>query len=239
MYDSPTPSRPLKAYAAVAKWSLWLLLGAWLVLVLAWGALHGWIVPRIGEFRPRLEVEAGRVLGVPVRIGSIEARSEGLGRGAEFIVRLPLAAQAALEPAAAAPEPDAGAAAAIGPVKVLVVDDNHDAADTMEMLLRVLGAQVRVARDGPQALEAFMPFDPDLVLLDIGMPGMDGYEVARALRGRHAGHRARMVALTGWGQEADRQRGREAGFDHHLVKPADIAAIQALLAELGGAAARA
>ncbi|NKE68443.1 response regulator [Ramlibacter sp. RBP-2] len=169
--------------------------------------------------------------------GSIEARSEGLGRGAEFIVRLPLAAQAALEPAAAAPEPEAGAAAAIGPVKVLVVDDNHDAADTMEMLLRVLGAQVRVARDGPQALEAFMPFDPDLVLLDIGMPGMDGYEVARALRGRHAGHRARMVALTGWGQEADRQRGREAGFDHHLVKPADIAAIQALLAELSGAAA--
>ncbi len=78
MYDSPTPSRPLKAYAAVAKWSLWLLLGAWLVLVLAWGALHGWIVPRIGELRPRIEVEAGRVLGVPVRIGAIEARTEGL-----------------------------------------------------------------------------------------------------------------------------------------------------------------
>jgi len=78
MHDSPTPSRPLKAYAAVAKWSLWLLLAAWLVLVLAWGALHAWIVPRIGEFRPRLEVEAGRVLGVPVRIGAIAARSEGL-----------------------------------------------------------------------------------------------------------------------------------------------------------------
>ena len=78
MYDSPTPSRPLKAYAAVAKWALWLLLAAWLSLVLAWGALHGWIVPRIGEFRPRLEVEARRVLGVPVRIGRIEARTEGL-----------------------------------------------------------------------------------------------------------------------------------------------------------------
>ncbi|HWI84022.1 YhdP family protein [Ramlibacter sp.] len=78
MYDSPTPSRPLKALAAVAKWSLWLLLGAWLVLVLAWGALHGWIVPRIGELRPQLELEAGRVLGVPVRIGSIAARTEGL-----------------------------------------------------------------------------------------------------------------------------------------------------------------
>jgi len=78
MYDLPTPSRPLRAYAAVAKWCLWLLLGAWLVLVLAWGALHGWIVPRIGELRPRLEVEAGRVLGVPVRIGRIEARTEGL-----------------------------------------------------------------------------------------------------------------------------------------------------------------
>jgi uncharacterized protein (TIGR02099 family) len=78
MYDSPTPSRPLKAYAAVAKWSLWLLLGAWLVLVLAWGALHVWIVPRIGELRPTLEIEAGRVLGVPVRIGSITAHDEGL-----------------------------------------------------------------------------------------------------------------------------------------------------------------
>jgi uncharacterized protein (TIGR02099 family) len=78
MYDSPTPSRPLKAYAAVAKWSLWLLLGAWLVLVLAWGALHGFIVPRIGELRPTLEIEAGRVLGVPVRIGSITAHDEGL-----------------------------------------------------------------------------------------------------------------------------------------------------------------
>jgi uncharacterized protein (TIGR02099 family) len=79
MYDSPpTPSRPLKAYAAVAKWALWLLLAGWMVLVLAWGALHGWIVPRIGELRPELEIEAGRVLGVPVRIGSIEARSEGL-----------------------------------------------------------------------------------------------------------------------------------------------------------------
>src|SRR5512140_1142156 len=76
--SSPSPSRPLKAYAAVAKWSLWLLLAGWLVLVLAWGALHGWIVPRIGELRPDLEIEAGRVLGVPVRIGSISARSEGL-----------------------------------------------------------------------------------------------------------------------------------------------------------------
>lgn len=164
--------------------------------------------------------------------GSIEARSAGPGRGAEFVVRLPLAGQPALEPAAAQ-----DGEAPIGPVRVLVVDDNHDAADTLEMLLRVLGAEVRVARDGPQALEAFAPFDPDLVLLDIGMPGMDGYQVARALRGRHPDHRARMVALTGWGQEADRQRGREAGFDHHLVKPAEITAIQALLAALAPAAA--
>jgi CheY-like chemotaxis protein len=170
--------------------------------------------------------------------GSLQAHSEGPGRGAEFTLRLPLAQEEAT-PAHAPGK--AAAAAPLGAVRVLVVDDNPDAADTLDMLLRVLGAEVRVARDGLQAIEAFAPFDPDVVLLDIGMPGMDGYEVVRTLRRHHAGHRARMIALTGWGQENDRARGRDAGFDHHLVKPADIAALEALLAGTGrpGAAAAA
>jgi CheY-like chemotaxis protein len=97
------------------------------------------------------------------------------------------------------------------------------------MLLQALGAEVRVVHDGAQALDAVARFDPVLVLLDIGMPGMDGYSVARAIRSRFADRAITLVALTGWGQEEDRRRAREAGFDHHLVKPADIDALQKLL----------
>jgi CheY-like chemotaxis protein len=100
------------------------------------------------------------------------------------------------------------------------------------MVLRILGAEVRVAYDGDEALQACESYQPGVVLLDIGMPGMDGYEVARRIRGRRAGRAPAIVALTGWGQEADRRRAREAGFDHHLVKPADLHTLQALLASL-------
>ena len=157
--------------------------------------------------------------------GTLEGASDGPGQGAVFTVRLPLvdAPEAAGAPAAAP------ALAAIPPIRVLVVDDNVDAADTMELLLRELGAQVSVARDGAQALEKFDEADPAVVLLDIGMPGMDGYEVARRLRQRYPQRALSIVGLSGWGQERDRQRGREAGFDHHLVKPADIEALQTLL----------
>jgi CheY-like chemotaxis protein len=98
----------------------------------------------------------------------------------------------------------------------------------------MLGAEVRVARDGAEALETFAAYKPSVVLLDIGMPGMNGYEVARAIRSRFAGHPTVLVALTGWGQEDDRRRASEAGFDHHLVKPAEIEALQKLLADLEG-----
>jgi CheY-like chemotaxis protein len=101
------------------------------------------------------------------------------------------------------------------------------------MLLRFLGADVQVAHGGREALDAFEAYRPSVVLLDIGMPGMDGYQVARAIRGRENGAGVPLVALTGWGQEEDRRRSREAGFDHHLIKPADIAALQSLLASLG------
>jgi len=159
--------------------------------------------------------------------GTIDVHSEGLGQGSEFIVRLPLISGA---PETIAPlQPSAGA---LSPMRILVVDDNRDAAETLGMLLTELGAEVQVAHDGRSALDAFASSPPAAVLLDIGMPGMDGYEVASILRARYPDRRATLVALTGWGQEEDRRRAREAGFDHHLVKPAEIDALQALLTEI-------
>ena len=115
--------------------------------------------------------------------------------------------------------------------RILVVDDNRDAADSLGVLLKFLGADVKVAHDGREALAAFEAHRPAVVLLDIGMPGMDGYEVARAIRSRADGG-VPLVALTGWGQEEDRRRVREAGFNHHLVKPAGLEALRALLGSL-------
>jgi signal transduction histidine kinase/ActR/RegA family two-component response regulator len=160
--------------------------------------------------------------------GSVTAASDGIGRGSEFQVRLPLATgDAAVAARRTTPHP--------APVRlrVLVVDDNRDAADSLGVLLDVLGYDVRVAHDGNAALEAVGRFEPVLVLLDLGMPEMDGYEVARRLRAGPGGHALVIVALTGWGQEEDRQRSRAAGFDHHLVKPTDIDALQRLFAEVG------
>jgi PAS domain S-box-containing protein len=159
--------------------------------------------------------------------GSLEARSDGPGKGSEFILRLPLAAE--LPAQVAAPSE---AHAAVSQKRILVVDDNRDAADSLGMVLKFLGADVRIARDGPEALQAFDTYQPSVVLLDIGLPGMDGYEVARTIRSRFAGRKTAIVALTGWGQDSDRRQAREAGFDHHLVKPAEIGALQMLLASL-------
>jgi PAS domain S-box-containing protein len=159
--------------------------------------------------------------------GTIEAHSEGLGKGSEFTIRLPLAANSpAARTAGNRAEPQ------MGRKRVLVVDDNLDAADTLGMLLHVLGADVQVAHNGPEALAVFQAYEPSVVLLDIGMPGMDGYEVARRLRSDFPHGQTTIIALTGWGQEEDRRRARDAGFDHHLVKPADAVALQGLLASL-------
>ena len=156
--------------------------------------------------------------------GSITAHSAGPGTGSEFTVQLPLAgAQAATAQA----ERRGGAIPV--PQRVLIVDDNRDAADSLGLLLGMLGADVRVARDGAEALEALQGYDPAVVLLDIGMPGMDGFEVARRIRARSTTRRPAIVALTGWGQPEDRRRTKEAGFDHHLVKPADLVALQGIL----------
>jgi len=159
--------------------------------------------------------------------GRVEAASEGRGKGSRFTVRLPMiAAKPAAVRARRVEHPT------MPPVRILLVDDNRDAADSMRMLLNQVGAEVRVAHDGAEALEAFEACRPRVVLLDIGMPGMDGYEVARRLRASPLGARAALVALTGWGQDEDRRRVREAGFDHHLVKPADFGTLQSLIASI-------
>jgi len=157
--------------------------------------------------------------------GSVAASSDGVGKGSVFSVRLPLSfrAASASEPTTAA-APDAAL-----PLRILIVDDNHDAADMLGLLLKMLGADVAVAHDGPRALEAIETHDPTVVFLDLGMPGMDGYEVARRIRQHPRCGQATLIALSGWGQEKDRRQSIDAGFDHHLMKPADIETVRQLL----------
>jgi CheY-like chemotaxis protein len=160
--------------------------------------------------------------------GTVEAWSEGPGRGCEFTLRLPALEHGVALAADAAPAP----AGPTGARTVLVVDDNQDAADSMAGLLELGGHRVAVVYDGPAAVQAACAHAFDLVLLDIGLPGIDGYEVARRIR-RHCAEttrRTRIVALTGWGQSEDRRRSRESGFDDHLVKPIDPQALLDLLA---------
>ncbi len=116
--------------------------------------------------------------------------------------------------------------------RILIVDDNEDSADSLCMLLKLLGDDIDVARDGPTALAALKTHRPDIVLLDIGLPGMDGYEVARRTREDMDNSDVTLIALTGWGQEEDRRRSKEAGIDHHLVKPVDFSTLKQLLASL-------
>lgn len=151
--------------------------------------------------------------------GEVQAFSEGLGRGSRFEVRLPLSA-----PSAPAP-PEESPALLGGSRRILVVDDNHDAAESLQMVLEMQGHEVFVAHDGPAALEAAARHRPDLVLLDIGLPGLDGYEVAARLRQDPATAGARLVALTGYGHEEVRQRALAAGFDAHFAKPVAVAAL--------------
>jgi PAS domain S-box-containing protein len=154
--------------------------------------------------------------------GSVSVRSAGLGQGSEFVVRLPLAtsARASLPPLTVADV--AAPAAEPGALRILVVDDNRDAADTLAMSLGMLGHDVRTVYDAPLVVETAAGFQPEIVFMDIGMPRMNGFDVARAIREQDWGGDTVLVALTGWGKEDDRARSRDAGFDHHLVKPADL-----------------
>jgi signal transduction histidine kinase len=166
--------------------------------------------------------------------GSASAESAGLGKGSEFTVRLPLVA-------AGAP----GAAAGAGPPtssdpsrrRILVVDDNRDSARGMARLLAIGGHEVRVAHDGPEAIAAAESDPFDFILLDIGLPGLDGYEVTRRLRGGGRCERTMFIAVSGYGQAEDRRRSREAGMDHHLVKPVEYEALVKILAQEGAPAA--
>src|SRR5262249_16999248 len=156
--------------------------------------------------------------------GDIDVRSGGAGRGSEFIVRLPLIEA----PLATAAERTRRSAPGHPHYRVLVADDNIDSAVMLSEALRAMGHDVRAAHDGLSTLAVAESFVPQVAFLDIGMPRMNGYDVGRKLR-EEFGDRIMLVAVTGWGQESDRRRAREASFDHHLTKPVDLAAIEKLL----------
>jgi signal transduction histidine kinase len=159
--------------------------------------------------------------------GTLQARSEGLGRGSEFTVRLP--GSVVVSAGVPAAEPDGAEAARPGRL-ILVADDNVDALQTMATLLELEGHRVETAADGDKALAAAQALQPEVAVLDIGMPGLNGYEVARRIRSQPWGAGIRLIALTGWGQAEDVERARAAGFDHHVTKPVDLDALQELVA---------
>jgi CheY-like chemotaxis protein len=173
---------------------------------------------------------------VELHAGSITAHSEGPGRGSEFIVRLPVLASTPAEEAGPPPPGRSVAPVALPRRRILVVDDNVDAADSLGRLLATfLGQEVRVVYDGPAALDVVGSLRPEVVLLDLGMTTMDGFEVAMRLRERPESAGMVIVAVTGWGQEEDRRRTEETGFDHHLIKPIRVEVIRDLLLGLGTA----
>jgi PAS domain S-box-containing protein len=195
------------------------------------------MLPRIFEMFAQVDRNLARAQGglgigltlagklVSMHGGTLEAHSAGLGRGSRFEIRIPLAAGVAAAPAAIAPvQPQLPQAR-----RVLVVDDNVDAAESLSLLLQADGHHTELAHDGLAAVEATARFAPDIVLLDIGLPGLNGYEAAVRMRQHNGGGtRPTLVALTGWGQQQDRERAAQAGFDLHLTKPVDPAVIMAL-----------
>jgi CheY-like chemotaxis protein len=158
--------------------------------------------------------------------GEVEAHSAGVGLGSEFVVRLPILAEASSEtqPTVSAPTPATSR-------RILVVDDNRDAAESLAVLLKLTGNQTHIAYDGLEAVEAAATLRPDIVLLDIGLPKLNGYEAARKIREQSWGQGMVLVALTGWDQDEDRQKAKDSGFDGHLVKPVDYAALMKLLVD--------
>ena len=184
------------------------------------------VQPTLARAQGGLGIGLALVKGlVEMHGGQVSAFSRGLGQGSEFAVRLPLH-----EPPVPAPG-SAGAPAAPAPAhcRILVADDSHDTADSLAMLLRLSGHTVHVAHDGQQALAMAEAQRPQLALLDIGMPLLNGYETCRRIREQPWGQAMTLVAQTGWGQEEDRRRAREAGFDHHLIKPVDVNELEAIL----------
>jgi CheY-like chemotaxis protein len=163
--------------------------------------------------------------------GTLKARSAGLGKGSEFIITLPLSKETH-QVGTASPSETPRAAGSMR--RVLVVDDNVASADSLGLIIRLWGHECRVVHSGPEAVEEAGVFRPDVVLLDIGLPGMDGYEVARELRGGLHSRSAVLIAMTGYGRDEDRRRALDAGFNEHLVKPLDLDALEMLLAQSNG-----
>lgn len=166
---------------------------------------------------------------VEMHDGTVEAHSVGVGHGSEFVVRLPITHEAARpQPITSPHEPFATVTAR----RVLVVDDNRDAAESLAMFLKLSGHDTYIAHDGLEAVDKAAQLNPDIILLDIGLPKINGLEAARRIRKQSQGNRPVLVALTGWGQDADRQKSREAGFDAHIVKPVDPVVLANLMVEL-------
>jgi CheY-like chemotaxis protein len=160
--------------------------------------------------------------------GSVEAHSEGQGRGSEFVVRLPMLIE---QPKSKTPRATVERTPTTSH-RVLIVDDNRDAATSLAVLLRMTGNETRTAHDGLEAVEVAATFRPDVVLLDIGLPKLNGHDACRRIRAQPWGKDMVLVALTGWGQDEDRRQSKDAGFDHHMVKPVDFAELMGLLAGL-------
>lgn len=161
--------------------------------------------------------------------GTVEAKSAGKGQGSEFVVRLPIIVEAPILPP---PVPNDSELPTTTGYRILVVDDNYDSATSLAMLLKLTGNEMHVAYDGLEAVEAAATFKPDVILLDIGLPKLNGYEACRRIRELPSGKKIVIVALTDWGQEEDQEKSRHAGFDSHIVKPVELAVLTRLLAEL-------
>jgi CheY-like chemotaxis protein/two-component sensor histidine kinase len=202
--------------------------------------IHPEMLPRVFEMFRQADRTGGRSRGglgiglslvkriVEMHGGTVTASSAGLGEGSEFVVRLPAIAASELEVNRKASQTNGH----LPRRKILVVDDNADAAESLAALLQISGHDTRLAHDGQAAVEAASQFHPDVVFLDIGMPTLDGHETAKMIRQQPWGKHMVLVALTGWGQSEDRRRSKDAGFNHHLVKPADPAVVAELLASL-------
>ncbi len=161
--------------------------------------------------------------------GTVEVHSEGSGKGSEFVVRLQVDVEASMPQA---PGNDQLQRIPKFSLRILIVDDNRDSADSLSMMLKILGNETRTAYDGEEAVAAANEFRPAVILLDIGLPKLNGYEVCRRVRQQQWGKELVIIAQTGWGQDEDRKRTREAGFDQHIVKPVDPQVLKKLLADL-------
>jgi CheY-like chemotaxis protein len=195
-------------------------------------------LPRLFKMFAQVDRSLGRAQGglgigltlvkrlVEMHGGTVEARSDGPGQGSEFTVRLPIAVE---EPKESAALMTNGASTSKSPRRIFIVDDNHDAANSLAQLLRIMGNEIHTAYDGRAAVDGAANFRPEVMLLDIGLPKLDGYQACRMIRQEPWGKNIVIVALTGWGQEDARSLSRQAGFDRHLVKPVDFGELIDLL----------